>query len=151
MPRGITLTRDEEALAPLPNRGDAFRIRITASNADMMAAEVFLMRRNTRNARTGTTVDEFCKIASPDDLVNFPTDDPEVGASPPYFRVAVIDVLVSSRQIALELWEEVHARVCELVDALNRKDQLVEVETERCGAPEEPGSVSMSESMSITI
>ena len=149
MARGITLTRDEEALAPLPVRGDAFRIRITASAAEMMPDEVFLMRRNTRNATEGTTVDEFCAIASPDDLVNFPTDDPAVGASPPFFRVAVIDVLVASREIALELWDAVHERVCELVDALNRKDQLVEAEAVRCGAAEEPTSVT--ESLSITI
>ena len=149
--RGISITRAVEALAPLPNRGDAFRIQISTSLAEMMPSEVFMMRRNTRDSATGTTVDEFCYIASPEDLVNYPTTDPAVGSSPPFFRVSSIDVLVGSRDIALLMWDAVQERICELVEALNRKDQLVVAETVRCGDVVEPPSQSMSESVSETV
>ncbi len=146
--RGITLTREKEKLVPIENRGDGFRLRITASAADMMPNEVFLNKENLLDPVTLLMNTEFCAVTSPEDLVNVPIGEPDPLDSPPFFRTAVIDVIVGSRALAEGLWNEVRERVCELVDALNRKDRLVVAETIRCGDPEETPSISVSESES---
>lgn len=148
--RGITLTREKESLVPIENRGDGFRIRITASAADMMPNEVFLNKENLFDPVSLLTNTEFCAVASPEDLVNLPIGEPDPLDSPPFFRTAVIDVIVGSRALAEGLWDEVKAQVCGLVDALNRKDRLVVAETIRCGDPEESPSLSVSVSESST-
>ena len=154
MARGITLTRSGEQKVFVPNRGDAWRIRIVASDAENMPNEVFGHRYGLRDAHTGLEGLDFCFVASPEDLVLYPANEPNVAQTPPYFRLDTIDVVVASRKIALDLWEEVQARVCALVEALNRKDRLVVEETSRCGDPltEEESSLSesLSESMSIS-
>lgn len=151
--RGITLTREIESLVPIEGRGDGFRIRITASLAEMMPNEVFLFRENVLDPVTGLTGDEFCAVASPEDIVNVPIGTPNVGDSPPFFRKAVIDVIVGSRKIAEDLWDAVKERVCALVDALDRKDRLAVVDVFRCGDPvtEPPTSISSSVSESLSV
>ena len=87
---------------------------------------------------------------APDDLVIYPVGTPNPTQQPAFYRKSRIDVVVASRDLALELWAAVEKRVCELVDALNRKDQLVQAETTRCGADlvvEESQSVSTSVSV----
>lgn len=150
MARGITLTRLQETLVPFDSRGDAFRLQIIASLNTMMPKEVFGFRRNLLDPILGTTAEEFCFVTSPEDLVTLPIGAAAATASPPFYRKDTIDVLVASRLIAEQMWEEVHTRVCELVDALDRKDKLSVVETIRCGVAE-PTSESVSQSVSASI
>ncbi len=154
MARGITLTRSAESIEAIENRGDGFRIQIVASAGLMMPNEVFLFKQNLINPNTGVTGDEFCAVTSPEDLVCFPVDAPKTGQSPPFFRKDTVDVIVGSRKTAQDLWEAVKDRVCELVLALNRKDQLVNIDSHRCGdadptTSESSMSVSLSESVSV--
>lgn len=148
--RGITLTRSAESIQAIPNRGDGFRIQIVASGGDMIPNEVFLFRQNLLDPITGLTGDEFCAVTSPEDLVTYPIGEPAVTASPPFFRKDTIDVIVGSRKVADDMWTAIKTRVCELVDALNRKDRLVVEETFRCGDPEETTSESSESSMSVS-
>ena len=151
MARGITLTRLQETLTPFDNRGDAFRLQIIASANTMMPKEVFGFRDNLLDPITGTTASEFSFVTSPEDLVTLPIGVADVTASPPFYRKDTIDVLVASRLIAEQMWDEVHIRVCELVDALDRKDKLSTIETVRCGEPEATSeSVSQSVSQSVS-
>ena len=88
-----------------------------------------------------------------EDLVVYPVAEPDPLQTPPFFRLAVIDVIVASRTIATMLWDEVSERVCILVDALDKKDRLKVEESLRCGDPvttPEISESSMSESVSLS-
>lgn len=152
MGRGISLRRYEESKVFIPNRGDSFRVVIEAYDNELMPAEIFGHQRTLLNPWTGLEGEDFCFVCAPDDLVVYPVGNPSPTQQPAFYRKARIDVVVASRDIALEMWEAVKKRVCELVAALNRKDQLVQAETTRCGDDvviEESQSVSASVSVSV--
>lgn len=138
--RGITLTRDEPVFVQDILRRDGWRVRITATDAVLMPAEIFLHRRNIINALTQETVDEFCAIASIISLSEVPVDDPAPTTYPPFLRKSVIDVLVPSSAMAIQLWEDVKREVTELIAVMDRMDQLETAETHRCGAALEESS-----------
>lgn len=146
MPRGITLTRYTSPNVTLLNRGDGVRLRITASDGLSMANEVFLLKRRILDAQTGAITNEFCAVASPEDLIAYPIDAPHITASPAYFLSDTVDVVVGSVTTADQIWQEVKTRVCKLVEALNRKDELSTEDVVDCGTPD----VTESESMSVS-
>ena len=148
--RGITLTRSVESIEAIPNRGDGFRIQIVASDGELMPDEIFLFKENLFDPITLVTGEEFIAITSPEDLVCYPVDAPVINSLPPFYRKSTIDVIVGSRSVAISMWEAVNTRVCELVNALNRKDRLIEEESVRCGEPAESTSES-SVSVSVSI
>lgn len=135
MARGVTLTRYGESKYFIPNRGDGWRIRIVASDAENMPAEIFGHQNRLVDPHTGLTGREFCFVCSPEDLVVYPVGQPATLQTPPYYRLDTIDVVVASRQIGLALWAQVETRVCALVEALNRKDRLAAEQAARCGDP----------------
>jgi len=129
MARQVDLTRYSEYSEPVPGRGDAFRIKITASNAVNMQNEIFLFVQGPKDASTGTTHEYFLGVATPDDLVTFPLNNPDTTMDPPFYLKDTIDVLVESREVADYIWTEVQAQVKTLIDALNNKDYLINDET----------------------
>jgi len=150
MARGITLTREGEVKVPITNRGDGWRMRIVASDAESMPNEVFGHRLRLIDAHTLLQGTDFCFVASPEDLVIYPVGAPDPTQTPPYFRLAYIDVVVASRAVAERLWDEVQEQVCILVEALNRKDRLRVEEVSRCGDPVAVVESSMSQSLSAS-
>lgn len=148
MERGITLTRYAESRAPIPNRGDGFRVYIVASDGFNVPDEIFLHRHTVKDARTGLVGNEFLAVASPDDFV-LPAQDPDGPIQTTNFRLAVVDVVVPSRRDAEFVWTEVRNQVDCLLHALYRKDQLVVAESVRLGS-ETPADVSESLSESLS-
>lgn len=151
MARGISLRRYEESKTFIPNRGYAFRVVIEAYDGELMPDEVFGHQRTLVDPWTGLSGENFCFVCAPDDLVIYPVGTPNPTQQPAFYRKARIDVVVASRDLALELWEAVHTRVCELVEALNRKDKLILAETTRCGDAAVEESVSQSVSVSAVV
>lgn len=147
MPRGISLRRYGESKTFISNRGDAFRIVIEAYDNDLMPAEIFLHQQTLLDPWKNVQGEDFCAVAAPDDLVIYPVGTPRPTQQPAFYRKARIDVVVASRDLALQLWDAVQARVCNLVAALNKKDQLIEEETFRCGETDTEQSVSQSVSV----
>lgn len=148
MPRGITLTREVESKVFVPNFGGAFRMRMVASDNEMMPKTVFGLRNTLRDPHTSFYVVEFCFIASPEDFAAYPVDAPNETQSPPFYLSAIADCIYASRDLALAAWEASHMQVCELVEALNRKDELIVAEAVRCGAEDTETSES-STSVSV--
>ena len=149
MARGISLTRDEQDRVFVPNRGDAFRLRVTAHDNVSMPLEIFVHEKRLMNPYSRETIDDFTHIASPIDLLLYPVGAPDANQFPAFFRKAVADFLVPGQLTATTAWEEIHEQVCRLVLALNALDVLAEVETVRCGddlIEEESSSDSESES-----
>jgi hypothetical protein len=150
MARGVSLVREEIARAFVKNRGDAFRLRITAVDNVLMPKHIFMHQRRLVDPIDATTGDEFVCIASPFDATIYPASEPDLAQFPQFFRKDVVDILVPSTEAAQEVWDAIHAQVCILVAAYNRLDSLVEVETTRCGdAIENSVSESGSESASL--
>ena len=147
--RGISLIREELEKTFLANRGDVFRLRITAVDEMLMPRHIFAHQRTLVDPFGGTATDEFCFITSPFDATIYPIDNPDLNQFPQFFRKDVVDFLVPSTEIAEDCWTAIHTQVCNLVDSYNRLDTLLEVETVRCGEElEEVGSTSGSESES---
>jgi len=150
--RGITLVREELARTFVKNRGDAFRLRITAVDNVLMPKHIFAHQRRLVDPYDGTTGDEFCFITSPFDATIYPASEPDVQQFPQFFRKDVVDILLPSSEAADEAWSAIHSQVCNLVAAYNRLDALVPAETVRCGddlTAEESSSESNSSSASL--
>lgn len=134
MARGITLTRSIESIYPYNNRGDGFRLVITASDACLMPRHVFLYQRYLLNPHTQLQAEEFVTVATCPDLAHYPADRPDPWQFPAYYRKDTVDAVYASRKLALDAWVAIRERVCELVAALDRKDLLLPIETDRVGA-----------------
>ena len=131
--RGLSLVREEIAREFVKNRGDVFRLRITATDNVLMPKHIFAHEKNLVDPYDGTYGDMFCFIASPFDVTIYPAGEPDPNQFPPFFRKDQIDILVPSTEDADTVWKLIHEQVCNLVAAYNRLDALVEVETVRCG------------------
>lgn len=151
--RGVSLTREAETSVFIPNSNrKGFRMRIVAKNEVMMPATLFGHQRRISDPHTGRYSEDFCFVASPDDFAVLPVDEPRPADSPPFYLKSVIDAIYDSREQALAVWDAVEKDVCELIEALNRKDILVVEETVRCGADLDDetseSSISLSEEAS---
>lgn len=149
--RGVSLVREEVARTFVKNRGDAFRLRITAKDNVLMPKHIFAHQQRLVDPYDATKGDEFCFIASPFDATIYPANAPDPQQFPQFFRKDVVDILLPSTEAAEEAWNAIHSHVCNLVAAYNRLDALVEIETVRCGGDietEESASESDSDSTS---
>mgnify|MGYP005852666275 CR=1 FL=1 len=136
--RGVTLKF--ESPSPVSCRlRQAWRMRITASNAVSMPAEIFVHRRTEGpdSSPDGPSLklrDEFSHVASPPELESLPAGGPAAGA--PWFRTAVCDLLFDSSRDLAEGSVSIKKDVEELAAALDRLDVLSEsVEVRIGGAP----------------
>lgn len=102
-----------------------FRIVVTASSAVDMPAEIFLYHRLPQSAYASAT-DEYLQVCTPTDLAVYPANEPTPGSSPPYFRLATIDIIYDSREQLLTLWHSIQTRTTALIESLNISDTLVE-------------------------
>lgn len=145
--RGISLVREEIVKTFVKNRGDVFRLRITAQDEVLMTRYIFAHQRTLLDPYEGSQFDEFCFIASPFDCTIYPVGEPDINQYPQFFRKDTIDILLASTEMAEDAWEAIREHVCNLVAAYNRLDALVQVETTRCGGELETVE-SVSESTS---
>lgn len=103
---------------------DSFRVRIVASDAEDMPAEIFGHQQTLLDPDTQTTVDEFCFVCSPYDLTAYPINTPAVDQSPAFFRKDTIDILVPGVEMAQEVITQVTEQVTHLIVLLNKLDEL---------------------------
>lgn len=136
--RGISLRRLQPERTFTANRGDTFRIKIYAENAEGLPNEIFLFEKTLVDPETETTADHFVTVCSPYDLTIYAANAPTEGQFPAFFRKSSIDVLVANSAMAEHVWTSVRGAVDELIAAMDRLDVLVEVETVRCGDPITP-------------
>jgi hypothetical protein len=147
--RGISLTREQQERVFVKNRGDVFRLRITAHDAVYMPNAIFLHQKRLPDPYTEDYGDEFVAIASPFDPTIYPANVPNPSQSPAYFRKDVADFLIDNQEDAMQAWEDIKEQVNRLVEAYNRLDVLIVVETVRLGDELEDESVSSSQSESV--
>ena len=125
---------------------DGVRVRFTATCASGVSSKIFAYRMLPKN-RTGGEVGMFSHICSPVDLEDFPEDGPNPGASPGWFRLAFVDVMVRSVTEAANFIEVVREDVRRIIATLNTMDTLFHTGTELLG-PDCESSSSASDSLS---
>jgi len=149
MARGIRLTRHSVKNANHWHLR-AFRLRIeVAETSPDMSRYVFVYRRHPPDPYTGEVFDEFCTVASPVDMSEYPVGAPDPNLPFPFFRKDFIEVDVRSLKDFDETWDLVVKQVCVLTQALDDMENLVQDEEAVCGTlPSGSESVSESESVS---
>jgi hypothetical protein len=120
-----------------------------AEVTDDMTEHVFVYRRHPPDPYTGDIFDEFCTVASPVDLSEYPIGAPDPELPFPFFRKNFIEVDVRSAAAFEDTWNLIVQQVCALVEALDAMDILVQDDEAICGVLP-PGSESVSESESLT-
>lgn len=126
--RWIRLTRQEQSRQFVQNRGEGFRLTVTAVEANKMPLEIFLYRKAVIDPTDENTPlgDEFLGVCSCVDLTEYPISAPAAGASPAFFRKKLFDLVLPSQTLALDVWLTVLEEVRVLVESLNKLDYLNE-------------------------
>jgi hypothetical protein len=147
MARGVKLVR---APSSPTNHAHlrAFCLRIDAAEViGGMTPYVFVYRRHPADPYDGSIKDEFCTIASPAHLADYPEGEPDLPF--PFFRKTYMEVDVRSQQESEEIWALIQKEVCSLTTILDSFDDMVLVDTFICGEEDVSSeSASISESVS---
>lgn len=107
-----------------PNLHDCFRIRVEASHPTAMPAEVFRYLQRPIQPNQTVPAADYDGVCSSLDLEVMPVGQPGLTDNPPWFRLSYVDVLLPSRQLALELITTIEAEITNLILALNAADTL---------------------------
>ncbi len=124
---------------------DGFRIKIVASDGDEIPDAIFAYRMLPLQPGQAETIGFFSHVCSSVDLEQFPLGAPRVNATPPWFRLDFVDVVLRSRAEADEFYAAVVADVANLVESMDHEDKLDQLPPFRVGAADEVGSSESSE------
>ena len=124
MGRWIRLSRQEQSREMVPNRGEGFRLVITAEEANEMPTEVFLYRKRLVSPLDEEEGDEFLGVCSCIDLVEYPVNAPVENQPSAFFRKNSVDVVLPSQTLSLEVWAQILVDTRILVESLNKLDYL---------------------------
>lgn len=100
-----------------------FRIRIEAREGVGIDDEIFRYFEKPTNL-AGVTEGTFSGVCSWPDMLELPTDAPEPDTSPASYRLAYMDIVVSSESIATEIWDLVQTQVEELCQTIKDGNTL---------------------------
>lgn len=131
--RGITITPEFQR-DYVPGSHDAFRIRLTASQAVDMPPEIFAYRALPLQPGQAERLGFFSHVCSPVDLDEFPVAAPRPNDTPPWFRLDSVDMLLRSRAEADDFFASVLEEVDNLIASMNAAETLVTQAPVRLGA-----------------
>mgnify|MGYP000597036515 CR=1 FL=1 len=122
----------------------AFRLRVEVELTHGIEPQIFVYRRDLANPYTGDVLDTFFTIASPVDMAEYPSEEPDPQKAYPFFRKRFVELDFRSTALADEAWRLIVEEATTLVHALNRLEDLEPVEEVWIGPyPEDPqGSLS---------
>lgn len=144
MGRYIKLVKEAQGRY-VQGRTQGYRIVVTAVEAGGMPKEIFVFQRRPGDGYTAAYNDTFENIASPADIEEYPIGAPD-DPNAPFFRMAAVDLVFRSEELAIEAWNGIISDVTGLVEALNYMDELSQVEEVIIGTPPTPSSSSSSSS-----
>jgi hypothetical protein len=98
-------------------RTQAFRIKITVDEACNLPEEIFVY------SRTPSGETHFENVASPNDLLEYPVDEPD-NTDRPYFRLAYADLLFRNVDMCVDAAVGISNDALELVRTLDGLDEL---------------------------
>jgi len=103
---------------------DGIRVRIEASNANLMPAKVFAYQMLPIGPADAERAAMFDHVCSPSDLEEYPEDEPLPNVRPAWFRLNYVDVLLRSRTEVDRFIHDVTADVNSLKEVLDVADDL---------------------------
>ena len=147
MGRYIKLVREAQSVY-VKGRTQGYRMIVNATESHDMPKEIFVYQRKPGSGADPSVpyLDEFTNIASPADIEEYPMGAP-IDPNAPFFRLATVDLVFRSEELATEAWNGILSDVTGLVEALNYMDNLSQVEEVIIGNPT-PSSSSSSGSPS---
>ena len=147
MGRYIKLVKEAQGTY-VQGRTQGYRMVVRATESHAMPVEIFVFQRKPGSGADPHVpyLDEFTNIASPADLEEYPVGAP-IDPNMPFFRLATVDLVFRSEEIAAEAWAGILSDTAGLVEALNYMDNLSQVEEVIIGNPT-PSSSSSSGSPS---
>jgi hypothetical protein len=104
---------------------DGIRVRIEASDANLMPEKIFAYQLMPVGAAEAERVGVFDHVCSPSDLEEYPEDEPTTSLRPAWFRLNYVDVLLRSRTEIDGFIKDVTADVQSLKEVLDVADQLL--------------------------
>lgn len=131
--RGITLNRQAQSRPFVSGRGEGYRLKIDAVDAEGMPAEIFLHEQNLIDPYSQLVGEQFVCVTSVPDLTVYPVRTPDATQWPPFFRKAGLDIVVFSQSIAQETWQAIKAEVDVLIDSLHKLELMAPAEAYRAG------------------
>lgn len=147
--RGITLSRQAQSRPFVSGRGEGYRLKITASDAEGMPNEIFMHEQTLQDPYSQLVFENFVCVASVPDITIYPVGAPNATQWPPFFRKDSIDIIVFNQDLAEETWRIIQAEVTVLVESLNKLELMAPPEVVRIGdAVTSETSESLSESVS---
>jgi hypothetical protein len=99
---------------------DGIRVRITATNANLMPNKIFAYLLLPLDPGANERVGAFDHVCSPTDLEEYPTDEPIPDHRPEWFRLDYVDVVLRSRT-------EVHAFIRDVAEDVYRLQTTLDV------------------------
>lgn len=129
MARSIKLTRYQ--VEPVENADlQAFRLRVVAEDASNTNQDVnvFLYLRKPLNPYTNRRDDVFYAVASPADMADYPVGAPDPDQAYPFFRLPYVELDLRSQSLVEDVWKIIQEEVGNLLTALERMDQLSQVQ-----------------------
>jgi len=115
----VKITR--EKTAPADQDLQMYQMRITASEAEGMPAELFVFKETTQDG-----IREFVHIATPSDLEELNTDAPYATKGVPYFRLPQVTLKFRCKVEMEETWEYIKEDIAGLLLAINYTDTETE-------------------------
>lgn len=116
---------------------DGIRVRITASNANLMPSKIFAYQMMPVGPADAERVGMFDHVCSPSDLEEYPEDEPTPTLRPAWFRLDYVDVLLRSRTEVDAFIRDVTDDVRGLKEVLDVADNLQPSGTLWIGNPPE--------------
>ena len=145
MGRYIKLVKEAQGTY-VQGRTQGYRMVVRATESHAMPVEIFVFQRKPGSGADPHVpyLDEFTNIASPADLEEYPVGAP-IDPNMPFFRLATVDLVFRSEEIAAEAWAGILSDTAGLVEALNYMDSLSQVEEVIIGTPTPSSSSSSSQ------
>lgn len=142
----LQLTRQGQTVY-VEGRTQGYRMLIEVTAAQGVSPNIFVFLRQTVN---GVQDDVFQNIASPADLQEYPVNNPnpDTIAVPPFYRLASVDLVFRTEDLAMEAWRDMQQDIAQLRQSLNYMNNLDVQEVVDFGTPTPSSSSSDSSSSS---
>lgn len=108
MPYSIRITYDTPVQQMIGGIG-VFRLRVTASEAEGVPPEVFLLKRVLANSVGPTYKEEFITVCTPRHIANHPANTPDPANG--YVRRSTFDLYISTPDLVAKSVSEIDRRV----------------------------------------
>lgn len=108
--------------------GEGFRVKIVSSSAQNMSEKIFRYMREPRNPNDAAPPDKFNGVCDPADIEDLPEEGPFGYMDPKWFRRDYVDLVLATRQEAVDFRMDVVAEIKELTRAYDMLETFITID-----------------------